>query len=151
MKIDLASETQKQDDDEEKYDHHAQPQQTLLPPKAQAQPDEVMNMLPMNISETAQEIEPRRTQLRNDFQAGSWKEQIQLHVRFIPKQPSQPSVRHQVSPSGECHFPQAQRTNTDKQRLIRVLIGSELPPNHLSFTSRFFQKLQKKRTKTCDS
>ena len=67
---DIASKTPKQDDEEEKHDHHAQPQQPVIAPEAQTQLDEVMNILSMKLHETVREFERRQTQLCNDFLAG---------------------------------------------------------------------------------
>ena len=149
--FDLASKTSKKDIDVEESYHHAQPQQAVVSLVEQVQFDEVMNKLPMKLHETAEDFEPRRTQMRKDFLASSSRDQIQHYVRFLAKLIPRQSVLHQVSPSVECHLTQAQRANADTKRRICVLYASELPPNHVNFTNRFFQMFWKKQTKTWSS
>ena len=57
VEIDIASRTPKQDDDQEEYDQTAQLQQPVVPPEEPAQLDNVMNMLPMKLHETAWDFE----------------------------------------------------------------------------------------------
>ena len=99
----LSSKIAKQGDNEEECDDHSQPQQPKLCPEAQAELYEVMNMLSMKLHETAADFERRRTLIRNEYLASISEEQVQLHVRFIPKLPSCQLVLHQVNPSRECH------------------------------------------------
>ena len=92
--IELASKTPKQDDYEEKYDHHAQPQQPVTPPEAQMQPDDVMNILPMKLHEMAGDFERHQAQMRNDFVACSLKEQTPHYVKLLPNLPLRQQVIH---------------------------------------------------------
>ena len=104
-------------------------------------------MLPTKLHETAEGVEGWHTQMRKDILANSSNDQTQHYVRLLTKLPLHHSVLHQVNPSGECYITQAQRTNSEIQRRIRVLHGLEIPPKDVKFTSRFFQKWHKKKRK----
>ena len=122
-------------------DHHAQLQQPVLPPEASTQLDEVMTLLPVKLHETAEDIERRLAHLRNESLASTSKEKIQRHLKFIPKLQLRHSVLNQVSPAGKFYVTQTHRSNANIQLWEGVTYVSELPPNHVAFTSRFFQNL----------
>ena len=65
--IDLAAKTPKQDNNEEDYDVHAQPQEPVLPHEEQTQLDELKNRLHLRLLETAEEFKRHVTKVRNDF------------------------------------------------------------------------------------
>ena len=56
IEIVLAIETKKRDDDEGEKDRDTHPQQPVLPAEAEAQLDDVINMLPLKLDETAEDI-----------------------------------------------------------------------------------------------
>ena len=60
-------------------------------------------------------------------------------------QRNQVHMENQVCPSGTSEILRAQGENSDVQRVNRILILQETPPNQVNFASTFFQKLFKNR------
>ena len=64
-------------------------------------------------------------------------------TKFTRKQHT--NTVNQVCPQGDSQIFQAQLSDQDVQKMIRVLVNDEPLPNHVNFASTFFQKLVKKQ------
>ena len=146
IEVDLASQTPKQDEEEDDYDSDAQPvpddQRYTM---TQAEGETVLEMIPRRDGETDDDFKARITEvnLHLDQLSITTSADGQYYTKFVPK--GLPTQVNQVSPSGEFAIVEKQRKDLDIQRMVRILKNEELPPNNPNFCSMFFQKLNKNR------
>ena len=156
IEIDLAAKTPKQDDDEEDYDPDQPQHNTPADTPEQNKPDTTnthdalsqMQSLLHSLANTQDQPDDDRTRMIQIISRHlepvltDGTPSIMLTM-FTRKQHT--NTVNQVCPQGDPQIIQAQLSNQDVQKMIRVLVNDEPLPNHVNFASTFFQKLVKNR------
>ena len=141
----MASQTAKQDDNDEDYHPNATPS-----PDSAATPQpvtEVVNALLMMV--TPPDGKPKdnyehilqliRSHMTQDAENTS--SDVAYHTRFALKRSLQHPAVNQISPLPSHEFLQAQLHDVNVQRMIRTFRDGDLPPSQPNIESQFLKKI----------
>ena len=154
IEIDLAAKTPKQDEDEEDYDpDQQQPDVTTLTthqPETTGPADDFTKMRTLlnSMANNLQTHDDERLKMiqiisRHLEPVLSGDTPSIILTRFTKRH--HPNSVNQVCPQGDSQIVQDQLSNQDVQKMVRILANNEPLPNHVNFTSYFFQKLVKNK------
>ena len=152
IEIDLAAKAPKQDEDEEDYDPDQQQPDVATPtthqPETTGPADDFTKMRTLlnsmaNNHQTHDDERPKMIQIISrhlePVLAGDTPSIIL--TRFTRRH--HPNSVNQVCLQGDSQIVQDHLSNQDFQKMVRILANNEPLPNHVNFTSSFFQKLVK--------
>ena len=151
IEVDLASQTPKQNDNDEDYHPNA-----LLSPDSAATPQpatEVVNALLMMVTPSDGKLKDNyehilqliRSHMTQDAEDAS--SDAAYHTRFALKRSLHHPAVNQISPLSDHEFLQAQLHDVNVQRMIRTFRDGDLPPSHPIIESQFFKKNMKNRSR----
>ena len=152
IEIDLAAKTPKQDEDEENYDPDQQQSDVATPtthqPETTGPADDFTKMRTLlnSMANNHQSHDDERLKMiqiisRHLEPVLAEDTPSIILTRFTRRH--HPNSVNQVCPQGESQIVQDQLSNQDVQKMVRILTNNEPLPNHVNFTSSFFQKLVK--------